>query len=213
MRRARRADGHADREPAQSIFGRCSISSIRGCSAAQGSFRTTSSACGTRWAAGLLRPAARSRAPVHICAGSRPTRVRHRRFAGEVGSQAYCPLARRQAALVPGVRRRTRQTRSRRLTGIAATRYCARVSDAVQADLQSPVAVAGRRRVGREPTAGSSRACARSPRCRCQAGEGAGVHPVSRSDRTACRVSRQRDRTPRAHPARRNAGARTSRSS
>ena len=77
--------------------------------------------------------------------------------------KAFCLLSRKQAALyqqavddlaaaAPGGRRHP------------APGPRPGVPDALQADLQPPVAVAGRRRLGARPTAASSAACARSPR-------------------------------------------------
>ena len=74
--------------------------------------------------------------------------------------KAYCPLSRKQAALYQqAVAELAEQLDERRRH--PAPGPGAGVPDALQADLQPPVAVAGRRRLGRGATAASSRGCAR----------------------------------------------------
>ncbi len=77
--------------------------------------------------------------------------------------KAFCPLSRKQAALYQqAVKELAEQLED--ADGNTAQRTGAVVPDALQTDLQSSVAVAGRRRLERRATAANGRACARLPR-------------------------------------------------
>ena len=118
---------------------------------------------------------------------------------------AHCHLSRRQAALyaqaVAELERGLEEAE-----GIAAQGARAGDADAAQADLQPPVAVAERRRLGggRQRQAGAAardcRGGGRAP------GEDAGLHPVPRDDCAARGVPRWRVRAAGAGAARRDRG-------
>ena len=142
-----------------------------------------------RAAAQPVRPAARAGTALHPAphedrqdASSPTCRTRPR-------SRRYCPLSRRQAALYQQSGGGSGRSSWRTPTGIQPQGPRAGVPDALQADLQPSLAVAGRRRLGR----GGQRqvgAPARDRRGdRRQAGEDAGLHPVPRDDRRRWRRS------------------------
>ena len=97
--------------------------------------------------------------------------------------KAFCALSRKQAALYAEVVKELGD-RIAGAEGIAAQGADPRVPDALQADLQPPLALAGRRRLGRGGQR-EARAAARDRRgARRPAGEGARLHAVPRDDRT-----------------------------
>ena len=125
--------------------------------------------------------------------------------------KAYCALSRAGGALPAGGRRSWRASSSD-ADGHPAARPRAGLPDALQADLQPPLAVARRRRAGPRPTAASSRACASSASDRGAAGEGAGLHPVPRDRPRRWRASSRRLRPARPRAARRDRGRSSARS-
>jgi hypothetical protein len=142
-RSAHRAHRHAGREPPVRSVVDCSTSRIRGCSAAT----RPSPRFAKRLAARRLRPAARARAALHPApAEDRP--ARHRRSAGQDRSHGLVPsrAARsRPRSISSAVEPNWRRRWTRRKASSGAAR--AGLPDALQADLQPPFAVAGRRRL------------------------------------------------------------------
>ena len=92
--------------------------------------------------------------------------------------KAFCGLTKKQAALYQEAVAEFDERLRRRLRGHGAARPGARVADALQANLQPSLAVAGRWRLGRGRQRQVRAADAKSPRRSPAAGEGARLHPV-----------------------------------
>ena len=190
----RSAPGRASRSPARpsrtasAISGRSSTSSRPGLlGSAEAVRRTPTKRMAARETRRLRAPAQRSSARTS-CGASRPTSA----------SSPTCPTRPRSrpSARSPSVQAALYQravddlgAHARRARGDRAARRDPRGAAALQADLQPPVAVARRRRVGPGGQR-QARAPARDLRAhRRAAGEGARLHPVPRDDRRRSRAS------------------------
>ena len=119
--------------------------------------------------------------------------------------KAFCQLSRKQAALYEqAVKELAEQLR--RCRGDSAQRSGVVVSDALQADLQSSIAVAGRRRLGRRRQRQMGAPARYCRGHRGQAGEDARLHAVPGGDRSAGGFSRIGFGAPRPGSSRRDRG-------
>ena len=119
--------------------------------------------------------------------------------------KAFCLLEPQAGRALPaGGRGPCRQDRRRRRH--QAQGHRARLSDAVQADLQPSLAVAGRRRLGRGGQRQAGAAARHRGGDRRPAGEGTGLHPVPGDDGAAGGVPRHGVRPARPRPAWRDRG-------
>ena len=161
--RAPRAHRHAGREPPRRSVVAVRLPQSRACSARAKAFGTLRQEPGS--AAGDYGAAAQPGAALHPAAAQdRPPR--HRRPARQDrGARLLRRSTKIQAALYQdAVDELQAQLATVRRDGIERRGRRARVPDALQADLQPPVALARRRRARRPRTAASSRGCARSAR-------------------------------------------------
>ena len=110
-----------------------------------------------------LRSAARTGAAVHSAAAE-DRQDGHCGPAGQDRGQGLLPAQPQAGGALPAGGEGTGQATRDRRRGHPAQGPGAVVPDALQADLQPPVAVAGRRRLDRGQTAASGPACAISPR-------------------------------------------------
>ncbi len=208
----RRADRHAGREPPRAISGRSSTSSTPACSAPAKAFARVRQAARRARGAGV-RAAPRAGAALHP-APAEDRQARHRRPArqdrGERVLRAQPRRRRRSTRRRSTSSRDKLETRRRRASSGAGVvlAYLMRL----QADLQSPVAVARRRRVRARGQSGKFARLRELVRGdRRAAGEGARLHAVPRDDRAAGALPRGGVRPARARAARRDAGRRAPR--
>ena len=154
----RRAHRHARREPPRRPLVALRLPEPRPARLRQGVRRVRQAA---RRARSRLRAAPRADAPVHPAAAQdRP--AGHRRPAGQDRAPRVLRAEPRAGRALPGIGEDLADTARapRSVGGHRAPGHRARVSDALQADLQSPVAVARGTARGRPRRAASSRACA-----------------------------------------------------
>ncbi len=158
--RADRAHRDAGREPARRSVVDLRFHQPRSARLRQGVLELRQAPRGT--ASQSVRAAARAGASLHPEAAE-DRQDGDRRPAGQDRGQGVLPAHAHAGSALSGSgdgaenragRRRRDQAQGRR----------AGLPDALQADLQSPVALARRRRVGAKPTAASWRGCAKSPR-------------------------------------------------
>ena len=159
---AHRAHRHARREPPRRPVVALRLPRTRACWAPRASSRAFAKRLAERRGRDLR--AAAPPDPALLLRRLKTDRARRRRPARQDRGEGVLPAPGAAGRPLPADGRRARARHRGADAGHRAARPGARLPDALQADLQPPVALARRRRVGRGGAAASSRACASSSR-------------------------------------------------